>query len=162
MKTYDYLTAYRHLLRTFKTTWSDEAEGWQSIADLDSEPLIEWPNIDGKKDHGEEQTPRDEEPWLRVYVRHHDSDQSTLGETGCRVFTRTGMIGVDIFVPLNTGLKLPYQLGIVCKRPFEGKRGVGDGSGIIFRSVRLRERDNYQKRWAHVSVQADFEYDEVL
>ncbi len=72
------------------------------------------------------------------------------------------MIGVDIFTPLNSGLKLAYQLGKVCKLPFEGKRGYGDGSGIIFRDVRLREQDNYKKRWAHTEVQANFEYDEVL
>lgn len=162
MKSYEYLEAYNHLLRTFKVSWSDETDGWQSIDDLDEAPLIQWPNLDGKKDDTEEQTPRDETPWLRVYVKHFDSDQTTFGETGCRVFTRTGMIGVDIFTPLNIGLKLPYRLGTVCKRPFEGKRGYGDGSGIIFREVRLREQDNYKKRWTHTSVQANFEYDEVL
>lgn len=162
MKSYDYLEAYQHLLRTFKTTWSDQTYGWESIADLDDEPLVEWPNLDGKRSNPDSKTASDDEAWIRVFVKHHESDQHTFGESGCRVFTRTGMIGVDIFTPLNIGLKLPYQLAKVCKRPFEGQRGVGEGSGIIFRSVRLRERDDYKKRWAHSSVLADFEYDEVL
>lgn len=161
MSSYTYLEAYDHLLATFQNTWTDAGTGWASV--LTEEPRVEWPNLDGRRTDSVPATPEDGDgPWVRVYVRHFDSDQATLGEQGCRIFTRTGMIGVDIFAPLNTGLKLPYQLGIVSKRAFEGKRGHGDGSGIIFRSVRLRERDNYQKRWAHVSVQADFEYDEVL
>lgn len=163
MSSYTYLEAYDHLLETFRQTWIDPTNGWVSIPDLTEEPEIEWPNLSRARDDADVASPAEgDEPWLRVYVRHNDSEQRSLGEPGCRIFTRTGMIGVDIFTPLNTGLKLPYLLGIVSKRAFEGKRGYGTGSGIIFRSVRLRERDNYQKRWAHTSVQADFEYDEVL
>jgi len=161
MKSYTYPEAYDHMLSTFQNTWADPTWGWRSV--VSDEPRIEWPNLDGKREDTDEADPVvADAPWLRLMVKHHDSDQATFGETGCRVFTRTGMIVVDIFTPINVGLKTQYRLGNVCKRPFEGKRGFGDGSGIIFRSVRLREHDNYQKRWTHASVYADFEYDEVL
>jgi len=162
MSSYEYDEAYDHMMRTFANTWTDPLLGWASIPDLNDEPLVEWPNLDGKREDDDVKVAEPEEPWLRLFVKHHDSDQATFGETGCRIFTRTGMLGVDIFTPLNIGLKLSYRLGTVCKRPFEGKRGFGAGNGIIFRSVRLREHKNYQKRWAHSTVYADFEYDEVL
>lgn len=133
MRTYDLEEAYRHITATFLTHWRDENEGWQSIDGLDREPRIEWPNVDDANEEGEDDGPeRNAEPWIRFYLRHRESEQATLGETNNRIFSREALLTLDIFVPTKTGLKLPIQLAKVCRRAFEGKRGIGDGSGIVF------------------------------
>lgn len=163
MKSYETYEALGHILRTFKTAWDDPVVGWQSIPGLAEEPRIEWPNIDDEdEDEKATQAEQKRKPWVRIYLRHQDSDQATFGETGCRVFTREALLAVDIFTPTKVGLKLPFQIAKVAQRAFEGKRGVGDGSGIIFRRVRVRERDIQRQRWYSISVLADVEYDEVL
>ncbi len=161
MRTYNIEEAYRHITATFLGHWNDETNGWQSIDELDCEPRIKWPNVDDR-DREKGKPEHDDQPWIRFYIQHRESEQATLGEINCRVFSREALLTLDIFVPTKTGLKLLLQLAKVCRRAFEGKRGIGDGSGIVFYRVRTPERETQRQRWCSISVLADVQYDEVL
>ena len=64
-------------------------------------------------------------PWARVQIKNNDSNQASMGESGNRLFTRTGIVTVSLFTPLGDGLKLMYKLvkivmGLALEAPHTG------------------------------------------
>lgn len=155
--------AYSHILTTFKQVWEDEVKGWKSVEDLDSEPYIQYSNTRDERLQETQSEPQDESPWLKIYWRPQDSDHRAIGAlSGSPLFEESGLLVIDIYVPVKTGLKLAHQLSTVCKRPFKGKRGYGDGCGITFPRVRAPERGVERGKWYVKSVLVDYEFDEVI
>lgn len=144
-----------YMLATFKAAWDDGSTGWTSVIAV--EPEIVWDNVDPETDTDEASA-----PWLRVFIRHYPdgSSQRTMGSTGNRVFTRTGQLVVDVFVPIGEGLLIARRLAKIAADAFEGKTAAG-ASAIWFRSVSVVERGVDRERWFMVQVLAEFEYDEV-
>lgn len=152
--------AREFIYQTFFATWSDPVAGWQGIVDalgapivLDVEPTLEWDN-DVADD-----APDVTEPTVYLYVRHYASKQAHIGGETRRSFTRRGFVLARVQVPQDQGLKTADALGYVVKTAFEGKRGLGDGNGIVFRSWRPTETGPTRGRFQAVST-VDFEYDE--
>jgi len=146
--------AIDHMLGTFKTAWDDGSSGWVSV--LAAEPEIVWDNVDTQN------ADQRSAPWLRVFTRHFEGPgQRTFGGTNNRVFTRTGQLIVDVFVPIGEGLLIGRRLAKIARDAFEGKSANGAGSAIWFRNVSVVERGVDRERWFLVQVLAEFEYDEV-
>lgn len=113
----------------------------------------------------EEQEPDDEtnveRPTIYNYVRHYSAPRSHIGGDSRQVFDRKGFFLSLVLIPKDTELKTADRLAYVVKSAFEGKRGFGDGRGIVFRSVRVTETGR-QKGRVQFTVTADFEYSEAV
>lgn len=109
-------------------------------------------------DLGEPQIPKTEKPWARLTIRHNRGEQETLANPlGQRLFSRDGLVTVQIFTPRGEGLTRAYILAKVAADAFEGQ---ATPNGVWFRSVRLREVGP-DGNWYQVNVIADFEYNEA-
>lgn len=145
---------------TFLATWNDPLVGWRSVAcmagggPLVEEPKIYWDNVQVPDN------PPVDKPHLEIYVRHQDGEQTTMGEPGCRRFSREGLVEVRIWVPEDGGLTLADDLVTVAVTAFEGRTALLSGEEIWFRNVRAPETGPNKTKY-RVSVLADFEYDEV-
>lgn len=94
--------------------------------------------------------------WARITVQHATSNQATLANhLGKRRFTRNGLVTVQIFTPLGTGLLVADQLYQIALDTFQGKVTPGN---IWFRNARLQEI-GAEGEWFQGNVSADFEYD---
>ena len=96
-------------------------------------------------------------PWARITVRHSFGQQHTLGGSGERVFTRTGVAIIQVFVPFGQGLLLQDRLASVARRAFEGKSTIP--GNIWFTNVSVAEIGS-SGAYSQVNVTANFSYDE--
>ena len=117
-------------------------------------PEMKWDNLDGD---AKPVTPSNA-PYGRAVVRHAVSPgQQTLGEPGNRLFGRVGVVLVQLFVPLASGLTLADRLSKIAADAFEGKSTV---ERVLFRNVSVIEA-GAEKGWFQYNVSAAFEYDEL-
>lgn len=101
-----------------------------------------------------EEPPITQEAWCRVNVAHNGGGNANIGN---KRFYRLGIVTVQIFAPLNDGLKKNDQLVKIVQDALEGQ---ATASGVWFRSVRSREVGP-DGNWHQTNVVAEFEYDEV-
>lgn len=102
--------------------------------------------------------PPSETPWARTTVRHNRGDQETLANAiGTRLFSRDGLITVQIFTPIGAGLQLSDTLAKVIADALEGQ---ATPSGVWFRNVRLREVGP-DGSFYQTNVIGEFVYDEA-
>lgn len=146
-----YEEARDYILDHFKSQWDANAPAVNG----GSAPAVEYQNVapalsplaDGNK------------AWARVSVRHVSGEQRSFGGLGARVFTRYGLVTVQVFVPAGKqGLVLADRLGKVAADAFEGEEtSTGD---VWFRNVSYREV-GIDNGWFQVNAMAEFEYDAV-
>lgn len=91
--------------------------------------------------------------WVRLSVRNTDSGQETLGAIGNRKFLREGMVWLQVFVPLDSGLKDADTLSEAFRTIFEGV----SFSNINFNRVVIKE-GSPENQWYRVVAQAFFNY----
>lgn len=94
--------------------------------------------------------------WVRLSVRNIDSGQESLGAIGNRKFLRKGMVWLQIFVPLDSGLKDADTLASSFRSIFEGVTF----SNIRFTNVLVKE-GTPDNKWYRVVAQAFFDYNEI-
>lgn len=150
------------MYQTWWAAWNDPTTGWRAVlpetALLDDGdpglPQVIWDALE----------PDDDTPVTTVEayvaVRHVDGQQASLrGESGRR-WRRTGFVLTRMRFPVDMELKTADALSKVVNDAFQGKRGVGAGSGILFPKVRPVERGQSDER-NRQDVIANFEYDEI-
>lgn len=155
--------AREFIQRTFHATWRDPDRGWKGLVDYAGIPLslAEEPDIDWESTQDEDDLPDISKPSLFLYVRHYGTTPATVGGESRKLVTRRGFVLVRVWVPSGDGLKTADAISYVVKTAFERKRGVGAGSGIIFRAWRPTEAGS-QKNGTFMTVSTvDFEYDEI-
>ncbi len=116
----------------------------------------DWPNM--KSDEHDEQ-----DTWARWALDYIAGDQSTLGGTGSRRFTKQGMIYMSIYTPLGKGLENVRNASEVAIKAYEGKRTPND---VWFRRVRIESEGHGQgtgrnKSWWTTLVVAEFIYEHL-
>lgn len=94
--------------------------------------------------------------WVRLSVRHNTSLQDSIGGVGNRKFERSGRVFIQIFTPLDRGLRPADALTATARAIFEGVRV----SGIVFYSPVIREIGP-DGAWLQVNVECPFDYQEV-
>jgi hypothetical protein len=136
--------AVDEILAMFKEAWDSASGGPYPV---------QWANV------GQVQAPpTTTSPWARVTFTHVTGRQATLSwETGNRRFARTGLLAVEVFVPIGEGSQKGYTLGKLVLDAFEGEASPG---GVWFRNVKMRE-SGVEKGWFQVNVTAEATYDEV-
>ena len=101
--------------------------------------------------------PEDTQPFARVWIRHTNGRQATLGGRGGRSFERTGLLTVQVYAPIGKGLRESYPLAKVVADTFEGEASP---NGIWFRNVRINEVGK-DGAFILTNVIIDFEYNEI-
>lgn len=96
-------------------------------------------------------------PWLRVSVRHRDSNQDTLGRKPNRKYKRDGSILINIFTVPGKGTKVSDSLVQSARTIFEGETF----SGVTVDDVSNREIGLTDDKWYMVVVEAFFSYYET-
>ena len=94
--------------------------------------------------------------WVRLTVRNLAGAQETLGPKPHRKYVRAGMIIVQVFTPMNTGMSQAGTLAEAAKAIFEGE----SFSGIWCQNARIRDTGNDGK-WQQTSVEVDIVYFET-
>lgn len=97
-------------------------------------------------------------PWARVTLQHAAAFQASLADqSNKKIFSRNGVLTVQIFTPKGKGLTQSDSLVKVVQDAFEGKATV---DGVWFRNVRANEI-GLDGEWHQTNVLAEFTYDEV-
>lgn len=127
------------------------AADYENIYGVGEEPVVYWDNLSPSS------TPPKDKPWMRAILQHLGGTQNTLAQAGSRLFGRTGIITVQLFVPGGTrGSTLADRLGKMLVDAFEGK-AAGE---VWFRNVSLSEVGN-DGPWYQINVRAEFMYEEM-
>jgi hypothetical protein len=144
------IQAREEILTMFHTAWTAQA----GVLVGGNPPKILW---QGKE---EITPPLTDLGYARVTVLHNRSQQSSLaGEVGSIRWTRSGLVIIQCFGPINTGRGLDTSLALakIAKDAFEGKSSPG---GIWFRRCGINEIGP-SNGWFQVNASAEFTYDEV-
>ena len=131
--------ATERIYQTFQTDW-----GTTSVFTFDNEEF---------------DPPEAGVDWVRLAVRHFDSNQETLGGVGNRKFLREGRIFVQCFTALDKGRAAADNLATIARNIFEGKT-LGTESIRCTDSV-VREIGPIDDGFYQVNVEIAFNYDEV-
>jgi hypothetical protein len=140
-----------YILDKFKATWDAECPAVNSGV----VPEIEYQNVDPVNSH----LANGNVAWARIRVMHAKGDQRSMGGIGGRVFTRLGIVTVQVFAPAGKqGLVLADQLGNVALSAFEGEET--SAGNVWFRNTAYHEV-GVDGAFFQVNVNAEFEYDTV-
>lgn len=105
---------------------------------------------------GEKYDPPSDSLWARLTVAHEAGTQDTLGVTGARKFLRRGRVLVQVFGPVDAGLRTLDLAADEIRDIFEGVTF----SGLYFVGVDVRE-SGQDGEWLQLVVDAFFDYHEV-
>lgn len=139
-----YLTAHRALQTAITAAW---LVGAPLVSGGPASPVLLYDNLDAPAD-----TPA--LPYGILRIANVDSAQYTLGEVGGRLFSRAGVVGVEIRVPAGTGRELVDGLAQVIVDALEG----ATIDSVRIRHPRLQEIGG-DAHLFRVDVVADFEYE---
>lgn len=95
--------------------------------------------------------------WVRLTVLHQTGNQETLQEVGLRRFRREGIISVQIFVPIDIGLRDADDLLAVARNIFEGRTL----SGPIWCTDANASEIGPSDGWYQFNIDTNFAYEEV-
>lgn len=95
-------------------------------------------------------------PWARVTVRQVSGGQACLAPKGERLYLRYALVMIQIFTPLNNGMKLGSTLAQQARELYEGE----EFSGLDFTNGQVREVGP-DGRWYMHAVDVEFSYDET-
>ena len=130
-----------------------EAESFKHTPDR-KVPEVRWPGVEKKE------LPSTDAVWIRVSLQHTSSGPGALGKfAGKRLFTRTGLLVVQVFTPLSAdpGGDMNCRLSRVVQAAFEGDATEG---GVWFRNATIREI-GASDSWLQTNVTVSFTYDEL-
>ena len=132
------------ILDVFKAVW--DPTGFEVQYDLE--------NFGGSSSS----PPATQDPWTRVQVRHTtDSQASLTGGLGQTLYTATGVLTIQLFVPIGEGLVRGRQLARSVRNAY---RGISTPRQVWFRNARINEV-GIDGDWFQLNIIVDFEYDEI-
>jgi hypothetical protein len=95
--------------------------------------------------------------WCRISVKHVSGKQATLAnQVNQRRYRRNGLLIVQLFTPIGTGLSLADKYAKIILDSVEGKSTT---SNVWLRNCRTNEIGR-EGSWQQTNIFADFEYDE--
>ena len=104
----------------------------------------------------EKYSPPDSTLWARLTVNHEAGEQDSLGKVGDRKFLRRGRVLIQIFGPVDSGLRALDLVADAVRDIFEGV----SFDGLYFFSSDIREGSN-DGEWFQIIVDAPFFYSET-
>lgn len=94
--------------------------------------------------------------WARLSVRETAGGQETLGPIGARKYRRRASAFVQVFTPVNAGMKAAGVLSAVARAIFEGT----SFGGLDFNDARVSDTGPDDK-WQQTLVEAVFDFTET-
>lgn len=94
--------------------------------------------------------------WARLTVSHEAGDQDSLGSVGRRKYLRRGRVLIQLYGPVDQGLRALDLLSVETRNIFEGVTF----SGLYFVSADIRETGQ-DGEWMQLTVDAPFTYQET-
>jgi len=119
--------------------------------------VTDWANATPVTFANEDFSPPTDTPWVRLAVLHFTGNQETLGEVGNRRFRREGQISIQVFTPLNDGLRDIDALVQSARQIFEGRTLTGP----IWCTDSAVQEIGPSDGWFQFNVDTDFAYEEV-
>jgi len=104
-----------------------------------------------------DKSPNSGTPWVRLVVRHADSNQATLGPVGSRKFEHEARLILQIFTVPNTGLQRSDELAQLFFEIFDEDMGRND---VFGGHSSYRERGTAEG-WQMSEAWVDFTYQET-
>ena len=95
--------------------------------------------------------------WVRLTVLHQTGNQETLGGVGVRRFLRQGIIAVQLFFPLDTGMRDMDTLLATARSIFEGRVLPGP----IWCTDANASEAGPVEGWYQFNIDTNFSYEEV-
>jgi len=126
-------------------------DAWKANPDSTVYPIYFYDVDDNKPSDGLE-------VWCRVSVTHVTGSQATLSnQDNKRRWRRTGILMIQLFTPIGTGLSLSDKYSKIIVDALDGS---STDSCAWVRNVRVNELGR-EGTWCQTNIIADFEYDEV-
>lgn len=97
------------------------------------------------------------QPWVRLTVQLQTGNQETLGDVGHRRFRREGLITMQVFVPLDTGLRAQDALVQQARNIFEGRTLTGPVWCIDADTYEIGPSDG----WHQFNIDVAFAFEET-
>lgn len=144
MSNLTYAEARDEIHALFKVAWDAGVEtAGQAVLYTDSKTVVP-KTVDG-----------DSNPdlWARITVQHSSGSNGAIGNI---LFDRFGVVTVQVFTPLGTGLSIGDNVYKIVGDAYEGKTTPG---GVWFRNVSVNEIGP-EGEWYQTNITADFEYNE--
>ncbi len=94
--------------------------------------------------------------WARLTVSHETGQQDSLGAVGSRKYLRRGRVLVQLYGPVDQGLRALDLLAQETRNIFEGTTFAG----LYFVSADIRETGQ-DGEWMQLTVDAPFDYQET-
>jgi len=141
------VTSIDEARQTVHQTWADEWERETPYAFEDEENR----DLD-----------RGTDPWARLTVREVVGGQETLGKRGDRKYKRNALVLIQIFTPINTGMKRAGELGDKARSIFEGTTLGTLDHELYFNNVQVRDTGPERSgKWKLTMVEGSFWYIEI-
>jgi hypothetical protein len=126
----------------FKTAWDAGAEtAGQPVLYADSKTQV-------PKTNDADNNP---DLWAKITVQHSGGSNAVIGNG---LFDRIGVVTVQVFTALGTGLSIGDNVYKIVADAYEGKTTPG---GVWFRNVSVNEVGP-EGEWYQTNITADFEY----
>ena len=126
----------------FKTAWDAGVEtAGQTVLYADSKTQV--PKTDDADNNPD--------LWAKITVQHSGGGNAAIGNT---FFDRFGVVTVQVFTALGTGLSIGDNVYKIVADAYEGKTTPG---GVWFRNVSVNEVGP-EGEWYQTNITADFEY----
>lgn len=140
---------YDEILTRFKDAWDDASGGPFEVAwpDVPLTPLLQ------QYITGEIEDTTDLQPWARVTIRPNVRDQRTLGSDGNRLWTRNGILFVEIFTPTGDGMVLSNTLCELVQNAFEG---ISSPHSVWYPQTRINV-NGIEGLWSRNTVTVEWE-----
>lgn len=89
--------------------------------------------------------------WAKITVQHNSGSNASIGNS---LFDRIGVVTVQVFTALGTGLSIGDNVYKIVADAYEGQTTPG---GVWFRNVSVNEIGP-EGEWYQTNITADFEY----
>lgn len=96
------------------------------------------------------------QPWARVTIRPNVRAQKTMAGPGNRLYTRNGILFVEIFTPTGDGMQLGNQLCELVQNAFEG---IYDSNSVWYPQTRINV-NGIEGLWSRMTITVEWESEE--
>ena len=144
MSNLTYAEARDEIHTLFKTAWDAGAEtAGQPVLYVDTKTEVpQTVDADSNPDL-----------WAKITVLHNGGSNGAIGNS---LFNRFGVVTVQVFTAIGTGLSIGDNVYKIVGDSYEGKTTPG---GVWFRNVSVNEVGP-EGEWYQTNITADFEYNE--
>lgn len=145
---------YDEILARFKAAWDTATGGPFLVAwpDVPLDPLLQ------QYITGELESTLAIQPWARITIRPNVRTQKTLGGTGNRLFTRNGILFVEIFTPTGDGMQKGNELCELVQNAFEG---ISSPYKVWYPETRINV-NGVEGLWSRMTVTVEWESEQIV